>query len=322
MSGQFAKPDSPRVLSLEEVLNADPTVIVLGTYQDEWLEQEFGKRVRRMPIAEHAMVAMAVGAAANGLRPIVEIGMASFLYVAMDAIVNQAAKLRYITNGQLTCPLVIRASTFGGSSFFGPQHECTPYSQFMAVPGIEVLVASDAVEAHQLLKRAVASPNPTLLFEHVGIWYSPALTDAASDVETDLGTVGSRIIREGGDVTIVGVGRSLRAAMDAAALLSALGTESDVISQFSLSPMELSVVRESARKTGRVVIVEEGPPVCSAATEIAVSLTEWARAQQFSVDIHKLTASPTPIAAAPVLQAAIVPDASDIVLACQQLNKS
>lgn len=316
MSGQLDKPDVPRISSLEEILNADPTVIVMGTNLDKWLEQEFEKRVRRMPIAEHAMVGMAVGAAANGLRPIVEIGMASFLYVAMDAIVNQAAKLRYISNGQLSCPLVIRASTFGGSSFFGPQHECVPYSQFMAVPGIEVLVASDAVEGHQLLKRAVASSNPTLLFEYVGMWNAPAL--ASPDAEVTLGVVGSRIIREGGDLTIVGIGRSLRAAMEAASQLSTLGAEAEVISQFSLSPLELSVVRDSARKTGRVVIVEEGPPVCSAATEIAVSLTDWARAQSLSVGIEKLTASPTPMAAAPVLQAAIIPDSSDIVMACRQ----
>ncbi|MEU4711175.1 transketolase C-terminal domain-containing protein [Nocardia salmonicida] len=316
MSGQLDKPDVPRISSLEEILNADPTVIVMGTNLDKWLEQEFEKRVRRMPIAEHAMVGMAVGAAASGLRPIVEIGMASFLYVAMDAIVNQAAKLRYISNGQLSCPLVIRASTFGGSSFFGPQHECVPYSQFMAVPGIEVLVASDAVEGHQLLKRAVASSNPTLLFEYVGMWNAPAL--ASPDAEVTLGVVGSRIIREGGDLTIVGIGRSLRAAMEAASQLSTLGAEAEVISQFSLSPLELSVVRDSARKTGRVVIVEEGPPVCSAATEIAVSLTDWARAQSLSVGIQKLTASPTPMAAAPVLQAAIVPDSSDIVMACRQ----
>ncbi|MGB3676168.1 MAG: transketolase C-terminal domain-containing protein [Candidatus Nanopelagicales bacterium] len=318
MSGQLAKPDSPRVSSLEEILNADPNVIVLGTYQDEWLEQEFEKRVRRMPIAEHAMVDIAVGAAANGLRPIVEIGMASFLYVAMDAIVNQAAKLRYISNGQFACPLVIRASTFGGSSFFGPQHECVPYSQFMAVPGIEVLVASDAVEGHQLLKRAIASPNPTLLFEYVGMWYSPAL--AGPELDVTLGDVGSRVIRKGDDVTIVGIGRSLRAAMDAASQLAALGIEAEVISQFSLSPLELSVVRESARKNGRLVIVEEGPPVCSAATEIEVSVSKWARAQQLVVDIQKLTAAPTPIAAAPVLQTAIVPASSDVVMACQQLG--
>ncbi len=320
MSGHLARPDSLRVLSLEEILNSDPAVMVLGTYHDEWLEQEFGNRLRRMPIAEHAMVGMAVGAAATGLRPIVEIGMASFLYMAMDAIVNQAAKLRYITNGQLTCSMVIRAATFGGSSFFGPQHECVPYAQFMAIPGIEVLVASDAAEGHQLLKRAVASPNPTLLFEYRDMWDSSAL--ASPGAEVTLGDVGSRIIRRGDDVTIVGIGRSLRAAVDAASMLSALGTQCEVISQFSLSPLELSLVRESARKTGRVVLVEEGPPVCSAATEIAASLAEWAQTQQLKIVIQKLTALPTPMAAARVLQEAIVPNASDVVEACRQLCSS
>jgi acetoin:2,6-dichlorophenolindophenol oxidoreductase subunit beta len=319
--------------TLVHAMRADATVIVLGedvaggAGQGAPLEgamggtfgvtkgllEEFGpQRVRDTPISEAGFVGAAVGAALAGLRPVVDLMWASFAPYCFDQIVNQAAKLRYMSGGQARIPLVLRMAA-GAGLRAAAQHSDTFYALFTHVPGLKVVVPATPAEAQGLLLAAIADDNPVVFIEHM------ALYRARGPVPVDfeplpLGHLG--VVREGRDVTIACVGHALRAGLDAADQLAVEGAEADVLSMRTLRPLDLDGVVASVRRTGRLVLVEESPPRCSVSADIAASVTEAA----FSSLRHpplRVTAADTPVPFSPVLEDAFVPSAPRVVAAAR-----
>ena len=234
---------------------------------------EFGPdRGRDTPISESVMVGSAVGAAMVGLRPIVEIMTINFTLLAMDQIVNHAAKLSYMTNGQFSVPIVIRTVTGGGGQL-GATHSQSFEGWYASVPGLKVAVPSTPYDALGLLRSAVKDPNPVIFAEHALLygtrgevpeeWYEIPFGEAA-------------IRRPGNDVTIIAYSRMAHVALEAADALAAKGREAEVVDLRSLRPLDMDAVIESVRKTNRAVVVEETWKTGGFAAEIASTIQERA----------------------------------------------
>ena len=231
------------------------------------LLDEFGPiRVRDTPISEQAILGAAMGAAMTGLRPIAEIMFSDFLAVCWDLVANEIAKSRYMTNGQLECPLVIRTAN-GGGSRFGAQHSQSVENWAMAVPGIKVVAPSSAADVKGLLAAAVRDPDPVLFFEHKSLY---ATKDEVPDDDhvDELGK--AKILRQGDDVTIIALAAMVPRSMAAAKILEAEhGISATVVDVRSLVPLDTRTILEQVSKTGRVVTVEENPRLCGWGAEIA-----------------------------------------------------
>ncbi|CAN5747511.1 alpha-ketoacid dehydrogenase subunit beta [soil metagenome] len=230
------------------------------------LLDEFGAdRVVDTPISEQAILGAAMGAAMTGMRPIAEIMFADFFAVCWDMVVNQIAKARYMTDGQVSCPLVIRSGN-GGSVRFGAQHSQSIENWAMAVPGIKVVAPSCAEDVVGLMAAAVRDPDPVLFFEHKGLLASKQDVPSG-DIVHELGTAVTR--REGAHCTIVALALMVPRALAAAELLSERGIEATVIDLRSLVPLDTATVLASAAKTGRVFTVEENPRLVGWGAEVA-----------------------------------------------------
>lgn len=231
------------------------------------LLDEFGPiRVRDTPISEQAILGAAMGAAMTGLRPIAEIMFSDFLAVCWDLVANEIAKSRYMTNGQLECPLVIRTAN-GGGSRFGAQHSQSVENWAMAVPGIKVVAPSSAADVKGLLAAAVRDPDPVLFFEHKSLY---ATKDEVPDDDhvDELGK--AKILRQGDDVTIIALAAMVPRSMAAAEILEAEhGISATVVDVRSLVPLDTKTILAEVIKTGRVVTVEENPRLCGWGAEIA-----------------------------------------------------
>jgi acetoin:2,6-dichlorophenolindophenol oxidoreductase subunit beta len=251
--------------ALADELRSDPDVIFFGEDVAEaggvfkvtpGLYEEFGpNRVRDTPISEQAIVGAALGAAITGLRPVAELMFADFVPVAMDQIVNQIAKYRYMSGGRLTAPLTVRAAQGGGAGF-GTQHSQCAESWLASFPGIYTVSPSTPAEAYGLLRGAIRNDNPVFVLEH------KLLYNLKGEVPDNAGPIAlgkARIAREGEHVTIVGLQLMLHRALEAAADLSVEGIDCEVIDLRSVSPMDTATVLASIKKTNRLVIVEESP---------------------------------------------------------------
>ena len=264
--------------AMREEMERDPTVFVMGEDVElglmgatAGLVAQFGKdRVRNTPLAECSFVGAAVGAAASGSRPIVDMMMWTFAYVAMDQFVNQAAKMTYMFGGQAKLPIVYRGLTgpFGAAA---AQHSDGPHAMFMNVPGFKVVMPSTAADAKGLLKSAIRDDNPVLFFEHA------ALMGAEGEVPEGehlipLGVADLK--REGDHVTVVAIGPMVPQALAAAEELAGEGISLEVVDPRTLVPLDEEVIRASVKKTGRLVVADDAPPICGAAAEIATVVTE------------------------------------------------
>ena len=231
------------------------------------LLEEFGPlRVRDTPISEQAILGAAMGAAMTGLRPIAEIMFSDFLAVCWDIVVNEIAKSRYMTNGQLECPLVIRTAN-GGGARFGAQHSQSVENWAMAVPGIKVVAPSTAADVKGLLAAAVRDPDPVLFFEHKSLYAVKGEVPDGEHVDT-LGT--ARVLREGDDVTILALAAMVPRALAAAERLEAEDDVSaTVVDVRSLVPLDTQTILTEVCKTGRAVTVEENPRLCGWGAEVA-----------------------------------------------------
>jgi acetoin:2,6-dichlorophenolindophenol oxidoreductase subunit beta len=237
----------------------------------EGLLERFGPhRVRDTPISEQAIVGAVMGGAMNGLRPIAEIMFSDFFAVCWDMIANQIAKTRYMTNGQVDLPLVIRTAN-GGGVRFGAQHSQSVEAWAMAIPGLKVVVPSNPTDMIGLFAAAVRDPDPVIVVEPKALYAMKADVPDGEIVDR-LGA--ATVLREGSDVTICALGSMVHRAMDAAERLAADGIGAEVIDVRSLVPLDTQAILASTTKTGRFVTVEESPRLCGWGAEVASIVAE------------------------------------------------
>lgn len=259
-----------------EEMRRDERVILLGediaVYGAQALFEEFDhKRLRNTPISEGSFTGVAIGAALTGLRPIVDLTNASFIYLASDQIINQAAKLRFMTGGQLKVPVVIRACSYYGNGT-AAQHADRPWPFFMNVPGLKVIAPATASDAKGMLKAAIRDDDPVLMFEEINLWGKKEEVSADDDFLIPIGK--ADIKREGGDVTIVSIAGVLHEVLPAAAALAKEGIEAEVVDLRTLLPFDRDAVLKSVAKTGRLVIVDASHKSGSVSSEIAAVVAE------------------------------------------------
>jgi pyruvate dehydrogenase E1 component beta subunit len=322
---------------IAEEMRRDPAVFCMGediAVPGGWggaftvtlgLEQEFPDRMLNTPISELGFFGAAVGAAIMGMRPIVDVQYGDFLFLAMDQIVNNAAKLRYMSGGTIKVPLVMRAPI--GATGRGAQHAQSMERYFTGVPGIKVVAVSNAYDAKGILKSAVRDDNPVLIFEHKLLYGSkgarrePGAVDATSDIPGEDYTVPldrAAIRRAGKDVTVLAWLLMLHFALEAAGNLAAAGIDAEVIDVRSLSPIDYDTIGESVRKTGRMVVVEEGPKTGGVSAEIAAGITERF-GDRLLAPVVRVASADVPVPFTPALENAYRPDADRIVAAVRKV---
>lgn len=321
--------------ALMEAMERDPSVIVMGEdvaggagmddydAMGSWggvfgvtqgLAERFGRqRVLDTPLAEASFVSAAVGAAMNGMRPVVELMFVDFMGFCLDPIFNQGARVRYMSGGQVKVPLVVRTA-FGGGLTAGPQHSGTYYSIFAHLPGIKVVVPSTPADAQGLLAASILDDDVVVFFEHKALYTKKGPVAPPGHV-LPLGKCDVK--REGLDVTIVGVGQTVLTALAAAKDLQLQGVSAEVIDLRSIVPLDLETILESVKKTGRLVVVDEDNPRCSVATDIVAQVCELAFGDLLAAPVMVMPPSvPVPFGVA--LENAYLPNAADVVSAVQQ----
>lgn len=259
-----------------EEMRRDERVILMGediaVYGAQSLFDEFdAKRLRNTPISENSFTGVGVGAALTGLRPIVDLTIASFVYLASDQIINQAAKLRFMTGGQLKVPIVVRTSTFYNNRT-AAQHADRPYPLFMNIPGLKVIAPATASDAKGMLKAAIRDDDPVIMFEDINLWAKKEEVPVDVDFLVPIGK--ADVKRAGSDLTIVSVAGCLPAALAAAEALGKEGVSVEVVDLRTIVPMDKETILASVAKTGRLVVVDNSHKVGSVASEIAAFVSE------------------------------------------------
>jgi pyruvate dehydrogenase E1 component beta subunit len=310
--------------ALRQELRRDPRVILMGeditgaaqsddpAHLDPWggplgvtkgLVQEFGReRIRDTPITESGFVGAGVGAAATGLRPVVELMFIGFMGVCLDQIVNQAAKMRYMFGGKATIPLTIR--TMIGAGFrAAAQHSDSIYSTFVHFPGLKVVAPATPADAKGLLAAAIRDDDPVIFCENKMLYDSKGPVPEG-ELVIPLGQ--AEVKRTGGDVTIVAISRMVLHALQAAERLAGEGISAEVVDLRSLAPLDETTVLSSLQKTGRLVVVDEDNPRCSVAGDIA-TLAATQALDYLNAPVRLVTAPHTPVPFSPVLEDLYVP---------------
>lgn len=310
--------------ALSEEMTRDERIFVMGEdiglyggvfKVTEGLLVSYGpKRVRETPISEGGFVGAAVGAAMTGYRPVVELMFMDFAYVAGDSIFNQAAKMRSMSGGRVTVPLVIRTQQGGGRGN-GAQHSQSLEAMFAHIPGIKVVIPSTPYDAKGLLKTAIRDDNPVVFIEHK-LLYATRGPVPEDDYTIPLGV--ADVKRQGSDVTIVSYSRTMLLALAAAERLAQEGIEAEVIDLRSLVPLDRETVLQSVRKTGRLVVAHEAHRFCGVGAEIAAMVYEEA-GEYLRAPVVRVAAKDVPIPVAPSLEQAVLPQEQDIVAAVQQV---
>jgi len=273
------------------------------------IDEEFGEgRVLNTPISEVAMVGSGLGAAATGMRPVVEVMYAGFLGVAGDQLLNQVSKMRYMFGGKLDLPLTIRTKNHMGARA-AAQHSQALHHWLAAIPGIKVVCISTPADAKGLTKAAVRSNDPVILFEH-GKNYNRSGVVPTGSYTYEIGE--AAVEREGSDVTVVATQIQLWNALDAASELAEQGISVEVVNPRTISPLDTETIVESVRKTGRCVVVDETPLSYGTQSHIGMQISEEAF---FDLDfpVQRLGVDDVPIPFSPPLEDEVVPDKDDIV---------
>jgi pyruvate dehydrogenase E1 component beta subunit len=300
--------------TLEAAMRHDPRIVLLGedigAYGGAFgvtrgLLKEFGtERVRDTPISEQALTGVAIGAAAAGLRPVVEIMFMDFVTLAADQLINMAAKLNYIYG--VACPLVVRLPTGGGRGY-GATHSQSLERLFTGVPGLRVVAAATPQDASGLLQTALRENNPVLFLEHKLLY--PVRAELPEGLPPPVPFGRARIARAGTEITVVAWSGMVAQAERAAAELAAQGVDVEVVDLRTLAPLDTASVVASVRKTGRVLLVEEGPRTGGFAAEIACRIFEEAY-DCLDAPIRRLASPDCPIPAGRTLEAACLPAAA------------
>jgi pyruvate/2-oxoglutarate/acetoin dehydrogenase E1 component len=267
-------------------------------------------RVRDCPISEQAIVGAAMGAAMTGLRPVAEIMFSDFVATCWDLIVNQVAKTRYMTNGQVSLPLVIKTAN-GGGLRFGAQHSQSIENWAMAVPGLKVVAPSSPADMKGLLAASIRDPDPVIVCEHKALLAVKGDVPDGEHVDT-LGQ--ARVLRTGSDVTLVALAAMVPKAVAAADQLAAEGVSCTVVDVRCLVPLDTQTILSAVRATGRLITVEENPRLCGWGAEIA-SLVAEEMFEDLDGPIVRVTTPHIPLPAADVLEDATIPSVDRIVTA-------
>jgi pyruvate/2-oxoglutarate/acetoin dehydrogenase E1 component len=289
------------------------------------LEEKFPDRMINTPIAELGFFGVAIGAAIMGMRPIVDVQYGDFLFLASDQIINNAAKMRYMSGGGCKVPLVVRVPV--GATGRGSQHAQNMERYFIGVPGLKAVAVSNAYDAKGILKTAVRDDNPVMIFEHKLLYGSKGAraesgaVDATSDIPDEEFTVPldeAVTRREGSDVTILSWLLMAHFSMSAAETLAADGIHAEVIDVRSLSPIDYEAIGQSIQKTGHVVIVEEGPKTGGVSAEIVAGLLEQF-GKYLQAPILRVASPDVPVPFSPILENAYRPDAARIAEAVRRI---
>jgi len=282
------------------------------------LLDEFGaKRVIDTPIAEQAILGAAMGAAMTGLRPVAEIMFSDFFAVCWDLVVNEMAKTRYMTNGQVTLPLVVKTGN-GGGLRFGAQHSQSIENWAMAIPGIKVVTPSTPTDVIGLMAAAIRDDDPVLFFEHKGL-YAAKGEVPDGDIVDSLGS--AKVRRTGADATIVALGLMVPRALEAADQLAQRGIDAEVIDVRSLVPLDTTTILGSLHKTGRLFTVEENPRLLGWGAEIAsIAVDEcfW----DLDGPIQRITTPHVPLPAADSLEDLVLPSAELVAATVEKALQS
>lgn len=304
---------------MSDAMDEDDTVVLIGIdvgagggifTVTRGLFDRFGpERVIDTPISEMGYVGAAVGAAMTGLRPIVEIMFMDFIGVCLDPILNQAAKLPYMTAGALECPIVFRTQAGAGRSA-GAQHSQSLEAMFAHIPGLKVVLPATVTDAHDLLVESVRDPNPVVFIENRRLYGARGALD---EHPLPIGT--ARVAREGSDVTVVTWGQMLRECLAAA---DAASVSLEVIDLRSLVPLDMGTVLESTRRTGRLLIVHEAVQDFGAGAEVAARVADELF-DELRTPVRRIGSPPVPMPFNPDLERMLLPGAAAIVEAAQAL---
>jgi acetoin:2,6-dichlorophenolindophenol oxidoreductase subunit beta len=306
--------------ALTQEMTRDESVIVMGG-NDTWDEgpgvtsglfPRFPGRVLDTPISESAFVGAAIGAATRGQRPVAELAFIDFMGVCFDQIFNHAAKFRYMFGGHARTPVVIRAM-YGAGLRAAAQHSQCLYPIFTHIPGLKVVVPSNPYEAKGLLIQAIRDDDPVIFCEH------KALYDTRGEVPEDSYTIPfgeANVVRDGGDVTIVAIGRMVAVAEEAAKVLAGNGVAAEVIDPRTTSPLDTGTILESVERTGRLVVVDEASPRCNLATDISALVAKEAFGS-LRAPIEMVTPPHTPVPFSDALEDLYLPDAQKVLNAAK-----
>jgi acetoin:2,6-dichlorophenolindophenol oxidoreductase subunit beta len=287
----------------------------LATTEDDEFVKAFGHdRVRVTPISETAEIGMATGAALAGLRPVVELYMAEFMLVAMNQVVNEAPRFRYMSGGQVTVPLVLKAG-YGFTAGWAGQHTGSIYGMFVGVPGLKVALPSTAADAKGLMATAIRDDNPVCFFHHYLLTLEPG---EVPDGEYLVPFGRADVRRAGGDVTIVATGWTVGKALAAAESLAGEGIEAEVIDPRTIVPLDLETILNSVQKTGRLVLVDQATRYGSVSALIAADVAEHAFSA-LKAPIKQVTALDATIPYSEPMEAYLLPDESKILSAVRQV---
>jgi pyruvate dehydrogenase E1 component beta subunit len=304
--------DQAMTEALAEEMRRDPRVIAFGegvATKGYDLVAEFGaKRVRNTPLSEAIIAGTATGAAATGLRPVIDLLFAPFLTYAMDAMVNSAGKLRYMSGGQFSFPLVTITRTGAGWGV-GSQHNHNVEAWFVHTPGLKVAMPSTPADFKGMLKAAIRDENPVMFFADIALLYVPGEVPEGDHI-VPLGKAAVR--REGSDITLISYAKTVQTCMAAAEALQENGVSAEVIDLRSLKPLDEEAILASVRKTGRAVVVHEAGGPCGVGAEVAAILAEKAFSA-LKAPVARLTGPDAPAAASFPLEAATVPQADRVV---------
>jgi acetoin:2,6-dichlorophenolindophenol oxidoreductase subunit beta len=311
--------------ALDEEMARDEKIFILGEDVGAWggvfrtteklFEKYGGERVIDTPLSEEGFVGLSVGAAMTGMHPVPEIMFGDFITLVMDQIVNQAAKMRYMTGGQVQVPITIRA-TMGGGRSSGAQHSQSWHAWFAHVPGLKVVIPSTPYDAKGLLKTSLREPNPVLFFEDKVMYHK--IKGPVPEEEYLIPFGKADIKRAGTDVTLVALSRMIHPTLAAAEKLAAEGISAEVIDPRTITPLDEETLIQSVAKTGGAVIVDEGFNRFGTTAELAAVIAHGAF-DYLDAPVERLGAMDVPIPFSPVLEFATIPDEEKIIAAVHRI---
>lgn len=306
-------------VAITEEMQRDPSVVFYGqnmamTDRDPFV-RKFGKdRVRITPISETAELGIAVGAAMNGLRPIVELYMAEFMLVAFDEVINEAPRLRYMSGGQVKVPCVFKAG-FGFAAGWAGQHSNCIYGTMMGIPGLKVAVPSTSADAMGLMRSAIRDDNPVVYLHHYMLTIDKGPVPEGEHI-VPFGV--ADIKREGTDVTIVATAWMVKKSLAAAEMLAKEGISVEVVDPRTLAPLDVDTIVQSVKKTGRLVLVDQAPKHASAAVVIAGEVAERGF-EYLKAPVKMVTALNTSVPYSEPMESYVLPNEEKIVKAVKSV---
>jgi pyruvate dehydrogenase E1 component beta subunit len=300
-----------------EEMKRDDNVILMGQdlraslYGGTGLVELFGEdRVRDLPTSETACVGAAIGMAMTGLRPWIDMGMSSFCFVAFDQFITQLAKVRYVSGGLMKVPVTVRIPLMYDNAV-GVQHSDRVHPLFMQIPGLKIACPTTPGDAKAMLKTAIRDDDPVIFLEDTYCWAAKGPVEGPEHT-AEVGT--AQVRREGSDVTVVAIGRTVIFALEAADVLAGEGISTEVIDLRWLSPLDWDAVFDSVRKTGLLVAVDPAARICSAASEIAATVGEQCH-KALRGPVRRVTSPHVHTPYSPALEKGMYPDAGKIAAA-------